>query len=347
MRAYLIRRLLALIPTMFFATLIVFCVIRLIPGDIIDLMISQHDFSDIEITRESLEKTLGLDVPIYIQYFRWIKGIILHGDLGKSLWTETQVSEEVLDRLPVTLELAVIALVIGLVISIPIGVYSAIRQDTAGDYAGRTFSILGLAIPGFWLGTMIVVYPSLWWGWSPAIELVPFSEDPWENLKTFLIPGALMGLAMSKNFPYSGSFDGAGHVCRDHADDPGHDAGGAQTGLYPDGLGQGIKRKDRHYPTCPQKCPYSGDHPDRFAVTRPDRGCRGYGAHIRAPGSGPVDAGSHFPERLSHCYGLDAHPWWNSTGYQSSGRSELWLSGSQGPVQVKVPAQPPVKKQPV
>ena len=197
MRAYLIRRLLALIPTMFFATLIVFCVIRLIPGDIIDLMISQHDFSDIEITRESLEKTLGLDVPIYIQYFRWIKGIILHGDLGKSLWTETQGSEEVLDRLPVTLELAVIALVIGLVISIPIGVYSAIRQDTAGDYAGRTFSILGLAIPGFWLGTMIVVYPSLWWGWSPAIELVPFSEDPWENLKTFLIPGALMGLAMS------------------------------------------------------------------------------------------------------------------------------------------------------
>ncbi len=197
MRAYLIRRLLALIPTMFFATLIVFCVIRLIPGDIIDLMISQHDFSDIEITRESLEKTLGLDVPIYIQYFRWIKGIILHGDLGKSLWTETRVSEEVLDRLPVTLELAIIALIIGLVIAIPVGVYSAIRQDTAGDYAGRTFSILGLAIPGFWLGTMIVVYPSLWWGWSPPIELVPFREDPWENLKTFLIPGALMGLAMS------------------------------------------------------------------------------------------------------------------------------------------------------
>ena len=197
MRAYLIRRLLALIPTMFFATLIVFCVIRLIPGDIIDLMISQHDFSDIEITRQSLEKTLGLDVPIYIQYFKWIKGIILHGDLGKSLWTETRVSEEVLARLPVTFELAIIALVIGLVIAIPIGVYSAIRQDTAGDYAGRTFSILGLAIPGFWLGTMIVVYPSLWWGWSPPIELVPFRENPWENLKTFLIPGALMGLAMS------------------------------------------------------------------------------------------------------------------------------------------------------
>ena len=197
MRAYLIRRLLALIPTMFFATLIVFCVIRLIPGDIIDLMISQHDFSDIEVTRKTLEEALGLDVPLHIQYFKWIKGIILHGDLGRSLWLDTQVSDEVLARLPVTLELAVIALIIGLAIAIPIGVYSAIRQDTAGDYAGRTFSILGLAIPGFWLGTMIVVYPSLWWGWSPPIELVTFREDPVENLKTFLIPGALMGLAMS------------------------------------------------------------------------------------------------------------------------------------------------------
>ena len=197
MRAYLIRRLLALIPTMFFATLIVFCVIRLIPGDIIDLMVSQHDFSEMEVTRESLEKDLGLDVPVYVQYYRWIKAIILHGDLGRSLWTQTRVSDEVLARLPVTLELAVIALIIGLIIAIPIGVLSAIRQDTAGDYAGRTFSILGLAIPGFWLGTMIVVYPSLWWGWSPPIELVPFKEEPWENLKTFLIPGALMGLAMS------------------------------------------------------------------------------------------------------------------------------------------------------
>lgn len=197
MRAYLIRRLLALIPTMFFATLIVFCVIRLIPGDIIDLMISQHDISDMEVTRKTLEKALGLDVPLYIQYFKWIKGIILHGDLGNSLWLETSVSDEVLARLPVTLELAVIALIIGLAIAIPIGVYSAIRQDTAGDYAGRTVSILGLAIPGFWLGTMIVVYPSLWWGWSPPIELVAFREDPLENLKTFLIPGAVMGLAMS------------------------------------------------------------------------------------------------------------------------------------------------------
>jgi peptide/nickel transport system permease protein len=197
MRAYLIRRLLALIPTVFFATLIVFVVIRIIPGDIIDLMISQHDISDLEVTRETIQKALGLDIPIHIQYFQWMKDIILHGDLGTSLWMETKVSEEVMARLPVTLELGIIALFIGLIVAIPVGVYSAIRQDTAGDYVGRTFSILGMAIPGFWRGTMVVVYPALWWGWSPSIELVSIREDPIENLKLFIVPGAVLGLALS------------------------------------------------------------------------------------------------------------------------------------------------------
>jgi len=197
MRAYLIRRLLALIPTLIFATLIVFILIRIIPGDIIDLMISQHDVSAVEVTRETLEKALGLDRPIYVQYYRWMKGIILHGDLGTSLWLETPVTEEVLARLPVTFELGIIGLVIGFSLAIPVGVYSAIRQDTAGDYTGRTVAILGMAVPGFWLGTMVVVYPALWWDWSPSIDLVSFSEDPIENLKMFLIPGAVMGFGLA------------------------------------------------------------------------------------------------------------------------------------------------------
>jgi len=197
MRAYLIRRLLALIPTMFFATLIIFCAIRLIPGDIIDLMIAQHDVADEEVTRDTIEKALGLDVPIYVQYVRWIKDLVLHGDLGDSLWKETKVSEEILDRLPVTLELGLIALIVGLTIAIPVGVYSAIRQDGVGDYAGRTVAILGMAIPSFWLGTMIMIYPAVWWGWSPSIDLPSLGEDPIENLKTFLVPGLVLGFAMS------------------------------------------------------------------------------------------------------------------------------------------------------
>ena len=197
MRAYFIKRLLAIIPTLIFATLIVFFLVRLVPGDIIDLMVSQHDVSEVEVTRKSLEKALGLDVPIYVQYYRWMKAIILHGDLGNTLWVETPVTEEIIDRLPVTLELGIIGLIIGFSLAIPIGVYSAIRQDTAGDYIGRTIAILGVAIPGFWLGTMIVVYPALWWDWSPSIELYSIREDPWENFKMFIIPGAVMGFGLS------------------------------------------------------------------------------------------------------------------------------------------------------
>lgn len=197
MTSYLVRRLLALIPTLLFATLIVFFVIRLTPGSIIDLMVAQNDSSAVELSRESLEKALGLDVAIHVQYFRWISKIVLHGDLGESLWDEVPVTEEILDRLPVTLELALIALIVGLVIAIPIGIYSAVRQETIGDYVGRTFSILGLSIPNFWLATMVVVLPAIWFRWSPPIEVIEFTEDPWGNIKMFMLPGCLMGVIFS------------------------------------------------------------------------------------------------------------------------------------------------------
>jgi len=160
-------------------------------------MIAQHDISDEEVTRETIEKALGLDVPVYVQYLRWMKNLLLHGDLGDSLWQATTVSEEILARLPVTFELGIIALTIGLLIAIPIGVYSAIRQDTIGDYAGRTVAILGMAVPGFWLATMIMIYPAMWWGWSPSIDLPHFTEAPLENLKTFIVPGSVLGFALA------------------------------------------------------------------------------------------------------------------------------------------------------
>jgi peptide/nickel transport system permease protein len=197
MRAFLIKRLLALIPTIIFATLIVFIVIRLIPGDIIDQMVSQHDIGSEEVTRKSLEKALGLDVPIYQQYLRWMGDIFLRGDLGKSLWKETPVSELVMERLPVTFELSALAIIFSLLLALPIGVYSAIRQDTAGDYVGRTVSILGIAVPNFWLGTMVVIYPAIWWGWSPSVELVSFTQDPWGNIKQYIAPSIVLGFSLS------------------------------------------------------------------------------------------------------------------------------------------------------
>ena len=197
MRGYVIRRLLALLPTLLLASIIVFVTVRLIPGDVIDLMLSQNDVAADKRSREQLIAVLGLDVPMWQQYGRWVSAIVLHGDLGKSLWQGTPVAEQLLARLPVTFELGAIALVVGLLIALPIGIYSAVRQDTGGDYAARSFSILLLAVPSFWLGTMVVVFPSIWWGWSPPIEFTPFAQSPLRNLQQMLLPGVVLGAALS------------------------------------------------------------------------------------------------------------------------------------------------------
>ncbi|KAF0096621.1 MAG: peptide/nickel transport system permease protein [Rhodospirillaceae bacterium] len=197
MQAYIVRRVLALIPTLFFASLIVFVTVRMIPGDVIDLMLSQNDIAASKMGREQLEQALGLDQPMWVQYGRWVGAILFHGDFGRSLWQNTPVSEQLLQRLPVTFELGLMALIVGLSVAVPIGVYSAIRQDTPGDYVARSFSILMLAVPSFWLGTMVMVFPSIWWGWSPPIQFVPFSKDPWGNLGQMIIPSIILGCALS------------------------------------------------------------------------------------------------------------------------------------------------------
>jgi peptide/nickel transport system permease protein len=195
---YLIRRLLALIPTLLFASMIVFCVVRLVPGDVIDLMLSENDFSSTDLeTRSQIEEALGLDKPIYIQYWYWIGNIVRHGDLGNSLWQDTAVVDDIFARLPVTIELGILSLLVALFIAIPIGIYSAVRQETVFDYIGRSFSILALAVPSFWLGTMVVILPAMWWGWTPPTNIVPFFEQPWENLKTFITPALILGASLS------------------------------------------------------------------------------------------------------------------------------------------------------
>ncbi|MFA7503291.1 MAG: ABC transporter permease [Burkholderiaceae bacterium] len=197
MNAYIVRRLLALLPTLFFASLIVFASIRLIPGDVIDLMLSQNDVAADQFSRDQLVTALGLDKPMVTQYFDWISGIVLHADFGQSLWHSTPVRELLLQRLPVTFELGFLALLIGLLVAIPVGVYSAIRQDTAGDYITRSAAILMLAVPSFWLGTMAMVLPSIWWGWAPDVSFVRFTEDPVRNLKQMLLPAIILGTSLS------------------------------------------------------------------------------------------------------------------------------------------------------
>jgi peptide/nickel transport system permease protein len=168
---------------------------RLIPGDIIDLMLAQNDIATGQ-DRAAIEAALGLNQSLVAQYFSWI-GAALTGDLGNSLWQNVPVVEQLAATLPITFELGLLAMIVALSVALPIGTYSAMRQDTAGDYISRSFSLLMLAIPSFWLGTLVMVFPSVWWRWSPELNYVPFTEDPLQNLKHMLVPAVLLGLSMS------------------------------------------------------------------------------------------------------------------------------------------------------
>ena len=202
MRSYLIRRLLLVIPTLFIVTVTTFTMVRLIPGDVIDKIVLQAargggGTEDAQgAMRERLERELGLDVPWYVQYARWMGGV-LQGDLGVSFIGKRPVIEELAARAPVTLELAFLALLVSLITALPVGIYSAIRQDTIGDYGGRTVAITFLSVPVFWMATMVVLYPSRWWGWSPSVRLLRLADDPLGNLVQFGIPASILGMYLS------------------------------------------------------------------------------------------------------------------------------------------------------
>ena len=197
MRAYIIRRLVLVLPTLLILSTIVFLTVRFIPGDAIDAMVSSSDYLALDLDRETLMKQLGLDVPMHIQYAKWMRGMLLNGTFGDSLMGSWRVEEKIVGRLPVTIQLGVVAIVIGMIISLPVGIYSAVRQDTVSDYIGRTLAIIGLAAPNFWLALLVVIFPAVWWGWSPPLEMIPFTKDPVGSLYGTLIPSLILGTGMA------------------------------------------------------------------------------------------------------------------------------------------------------
>ncbi len=199
MGAYAVRRLLWIPVTVIVVSIIVFLLVRFIPGNVVDLIIAemQPTAGNEKIDRAAIEHALGLDVPVYVQYGRWVDGIVLHGSLGKSLNGNQDIASEIFHRLPVTMELGVLALLVGIVISIPIGVYAAIRQDTMPDYILRSIAIILISVPSFWIGTMIMIYPSIWWNWSPPMQLIPFAKDPLGNLGMFILPAVVLGTGLT------------------------------------------------------------------------------------------------------------------------------------------------------
>jgi peptide/nickel transport system permease protein len=193
LRRYLAKRLVVAIPSLLIASLIVFTLPRLIPGDVVAMMLEEKAYAK---DLEELRAKLGLDRPIYVQYFEWV-GRAVRGDLGESLWTRQPVLQEIGHRLPITLELALLSLAVALIIAIPVGVISAARQDTVQDYTARSVAILGLSVPGFWLATLVIVLPAIWWGWRPLTGYVEVSKDPAGHLVQMMLPAVILGIAFA------------------------------------------------------------------------------------------------------------------------------------------------------
>ena len=194
MRRYIVNRILLIFPTILIVTLLVFSISRLIPGSVVELMANEQGYG---FDANEVREMLGLDQPVYTQYYEYIKGIVLRGDLGHSLWSGAPVAQEILDRLPVSVQLGLLALFFTLIMGVPIGVISALKQDSAPDYILRTLAIRGLSIPSFWLAILLLTFGAIWFRWVPPMRYIPFIESPWASMMQMVTPAFLMSISMS------------------------------------------------------------------------------------------------------------------------------------------------------
>jgi len=213
-RQYFVRRALLIIPTVLGVTLLITLLLQILQGNIADLIFSESATYNQELTKEQIENDLGINDTIlgsrflgaFKQWGEWL-GHVAHGDFGEYFRSRRSVGGELMDRAPVTLELAGLALVFSLIIALPIGVVSAMRQDTLVDHTARSFSIFMLALPSFWLGTMYFVVVGNWHDWGlpksvgdwllPPSEYRNFWEDPEANIRQMWAPAAILGFAFA------------------------------------------------------------------------------------------------------------------------------------------------------
>ncbi len=195
MAKYIGRRIVGLIPSVLLLLFIVVFMIELIPGDIIDLMLEEKSANN-EENRAILSKELGLDKSLPVRYITYI-GNAVRGDFGESLWTKRPVTEMIMGRLPATVEIGVLSILIGSVVGIFVGAVSAVKQDSALDYTLRSVSTLGISVPNFAIATAVVVLPALWWGITPNLRYVRFTEAPWDHMKIIILPSLVLALGLS------------------------------------------------------------------------------------------------------------------------------------------------------
>ncbi len=188
---YLLRRLALAVPTILGASLLVFLMVRMLPGDPVDQVFGENAVAASD--KDALRRELGLDQPVYEQYVRWL-GKLAQGDLGRSMHSDAPIRDELTRRLPPTIELGVIAITTGLLAGVSIGMISAIRRNSFLDLGGRTFAILLLVIPSFWLGTLAIIIPAKLWHWAPPFIYKSLWDDPATNLQQVGFAALLLGI---------------------------------------------------------------------------------------------------------------------------------------------------------
>lgn len=194
MTQYIVKRLLFSLVVLLVISVVVFTAVRMIPGDVCRIVLATSDVDDAQCN--AIREELGLNEPVVTQYFRYM-GNVLRGDFGTTLISKRDVWGEIKTRIPLTAELTLISTTFAITLAIPIGVISAIRQDRPIDYALRFITIGWLSIPSFWLGTMLIVFPANWWGYSPPPGYTDIWEDPLKNLEQLYLPAFALGLALS------------------------------------------------------------------------------------------------------------------------------------------------------
>jgi peptide/nickel transport system permease protein len=197
MYAYILRRILLMFPTLLGAVTLIFLLMRLLPGDVALYMLGSAESSEVNVAAlQQIRQELGLDKPLIEQYGSW-RWDAARLDFGNSYWTRQPVVEELKRRYPITANLAVLSLALGTLIAIPIGVLSAVRQDTLVDYAARVFVIAGLSLPNFWLSILLILGLVHFFSWLPPLDYAPFWVDPWLNLKQLIFPALITGYRLS------------------------------------------------------------------------------------------------------------------------------------------------------
>lgn len=196
MRTYVLRRVLLAVPTLLAITIVVFAAVRFLPGNVLDSLLGVDAPSINAETRAEMAKRYGFDQNVASQYLVWVSDLV-HGNLGRSFISGRPVLADLAPRIPVTLELSMLGIIISLVISLPVGVLAAVKQNSAIDYAARSLSIASLSIPSFWLGLIVIVFGFILFHWTPPLQYTPPWQDIAANLKILWVPALILGTALS------------------------------------------------------------------------------------------------------------------------------------------------------